>query len=50
LAKQLRSDTHAPAAQRINVVLRHIDRFHEAFGTKPGDPMWLDPADRVRIW
>ncbi len=50
LAKQLRSDTHAPAAQRINVVLRHIDRFHDAFGTKPGDPMWLDPAERVRIW
>lgn len=50
LAKQLRSDTHSPAAQRINVVLRHTDRFHEAFGTKPGDAMWLDPAERVRIW
>jgi putative endopeptidase len=50
LAKQLRSDTHSPAAQRINVVLRHTDRFHETFGTKPGDAMWLDPAERVRIW
>jgi putative endopeptidase len=50
LGKQLRSDTHAPAIQRINVVLRHTDRFHEAFGTRPGDAMWLDPAERVRIW
>jgi putative endopeptidase len=50
LAKQLRSDTHAPAVQRINVILRHTDRFHEAFGTQPGDPMWLAPAERVRIW
>lgn len=50
LAKQLRSDTHAPAKQRINVILRHTDRFHEAFGTKPGDAMWLAPAERVHIW
>ena len=44
------SDTHSPMPQRINVVLRNIDEFHEAFGTKPGDPMWLDPAQRVKIW
>jgi putative endopeptidase len=36
--------------QRINVVLRNIDAFHEAFGTKPGDGMWLAPAERVKIW
>ena len=50
LRNRLLSDTHSPMPQRINVVLRNIDEFHEAFGTKPGDPMWLDPAQRVKIW
>lgn len=50
LRNRLLSDTHSPMPQRINVVLRNIDEFHEAFGTKPGDPMWLAPADRVKIW
>ena len=50
LRNRLLSDTHSPMPQRINVVLRNIDEFHEAFGTKPGDSMWLDPAQRVKIW
>lgn len=50
LRNRLLSDTHSPMPQRINVVLRNIDAFHEAFGTKPGDGMWLAPAERVKIW
>ena len=30
--------------------LLHLDAFHQAFGTRPGDPMWRDPKDRVVIW
>ena len=30
--------------------LLHLDAFHEAFGTRPGDPMWRDPQQRVVIW
>lgn len=30
--------------------LLHLDAFHQAFGTRPGDPMWRDPAQRVVIW
>ncbi len=50
LRNRLLSDTHSPMPQRINVVLRNIDEFHETFGTKPGDPMWLPPEQRVKIW
>ena len=50
LATRLLSDTHSPAQARINVILRNIDAYHEAFGTQPGDPMYLDPKERVRIW
>jgi putative endopeptidase len=31
-------------------VVRNLDEFHEAFGVKEDDKLWLDPAERVRIW
>ena len=30
--------------------LVNTDAFFEAFDVKPGDGMWRDPSDRVRIW
>jgi putative endopeptidase len=42
-------DPHSPPEFRANIV-RNLDEFHEAFGTEPGDGLWLDPGDRVRIW
>ena len=50
LATRLLSDTHAPAKARINVIVRNLDAYYEAFPAKPGDPMYLDPKERVRIW
>lgn len=42
-------DPHSPPEFRANIV-RNLDEFHEVFGTREGDGLWLDPADRVRIW
>jgi endothelin-converting enzyme/putative endopeptidase len=42
-------DPHSPAEFRANIV-RNLDEFHETFGTRPGDGLWLEPEDRVRIW
>jgi putative endopeptidase len=42
-------DPHSPVEFRANIV-RNLDEFHEAFGTSPGDGLWLDPEQRVRIW
>jgi putative endopeptidase len=42
-------DPHSPAEHRANVV-RNIDAFHEAFGVREGDGMWLAPADRVEVF
>ncbi len=42
-------DPHSPPEFRANIV-RNLDEFHEVFATAPGDGLWLDPADRVRIW
>ena len=44
------TDPHAPGEFRCNQVPKNLDAFHEAFGTQPGDGMWLDPAERVEIW
>jgi putative endopeptidase len=42
-------DPHSPPEFRANIV-RNLDEFHATFGTQPGDGLWLDPEDRVRIW
>jgi len=43
-------DVHAIASVRAVAPLLHLDAFHKAFGTRPGDPMWRDPKQRVTIW
>ncbi len=42
-------DPHSPAEFRANIV-RNLDEFVTAFDVQPGDGLWLDPEDRVRIW
>ncbi len=50
LARQLLAvDPHSPPDLRANIV-RNLEEFHAAFGTVPGDGLWLDPQERVRIW
>ncbi len=42
-------DVHSPPEFRANIV-RNLDEFHEAFDTRAGDGLWLEPDERVRIW
>jgi putative endopeptidase len=44
------TDYHASSPLRGFAPLLHLDAFHQAFGTRPGDPMWRAPEDRVVIW
>ena len=51
MAKMLLSvDPHSPAEFRVNQIVKNVDAFHAAFGTAPGDGLWLDPQERVSIW
>ncbi|SDO55997.1 putative endopeptidase [Nakamurella panacisegetis] len=50
VARRLAVDPHSPPEFRCNQVARNLDEFYEAFGVGPADKMWLDPAERVRIW
>lgn len=43
-------DVHAIASVRAVAPLLHLDAFHQAFGTRPGDRMWREPKRRVVIW
>lgn len=44
------NDPHSPAEFRINGPVSHLPEFYDAFGVKPGDPMYRKLADRARIW
>ncbi|MBT0772108.1 peptidase M13 [Kineosporia sp. J2-2] len=48
--RRLALDPHSPEEFRCNAVVTNIDEFHTAFGLKPGDGLWLDEDQRVRIW
>jgi putative endopeptidase len=50
LIRIIKSDEHSPPQVRAVVPLMNLDAFHAAFGTKPGDRMYLAPERRVRIW
>ncbi|MBG6217711.1 putative endopeptidase [Arthrobacter sp. CAN_A6] len=49
-ARRITVDPHSPNEFRCNQVVRNLDEFHEAFATTPGDGLWLEPDQRVRIW
>ena len=49
LRQDVMTDPHAPAEYRAAEV-RNIDAWYDAFNVKPGEKLYLAPADRVRIW
>ena len=49
LRQQIVVDGHAPAPERAQTV-RNLDAWYEAYDVKPGEKLYLAPADRVRIW
>jgi putative endopeptidase len=50
LRADIAADPHSPAEFRVNGVVRNMDAWYDAFGVKPGDKLYLDPASRLRIW
>jgi putative endopeptidase len=50
LARQVMTDVHSPAKERINGPVVNIPEFYEAFDIKPGDKMYRPDSLRVKIW
>ena len=44
------TDSHARGNYRAFAPAQHEPGFYKAFGIRKGDPLWLDPKDRARIW
>jgi len=49
LRQQILGDGHAPNEYRADTV-RNLDAWYDAFGVKPGQGLYLAPADRIRVW
>ncbi|MGI8840905.1 MAG: M13-type metalloendopeptidase, partial [Caulobacteraceae bacterium] len=49
LRRQILTDGHAPAEYRADTA-RNIAAWYPAFGARPGQALYLAPADRVRMW
>jgi putative endopeptidase len=50
LVRRLAIDPHSPDEFRCNAVVANLDAFVESFEVQPGDGLWREPAERVRIW
>ena len=50
LKRLLAIDYHAPAKFRGFAPLTNMSEFHEAFGVRPGDKMFVNKEERVEIW
>jgi putative endopeptidase len=49
LRRTLLTNGHSPGMYRA-LTVRNLDAWYDAFGVRPGDALYLAPADRVRIW
>jgi len=49
IRRQVMTDAHSPEVFRVATV-RNLDAWYAAFDVKPGDKLYLAPADRMRIW
>ncbi len=49
LRQRILTDGHAPAQYRTAIV-RNLEPWYQAFDVKPGQKLYLAPADRVRVW
>jgi len=43
-------DPHSPGMYRVNGVLSNMPAFYKAFNIKPGDKMYREEKDRVKVW
>ena len=49
LRQRILSDGHAPSNYRA-ATARNLDAWYNAFDVKPGQALYLAPAERVRVW
>jgi putative endopeptidase len=49
-AQLILTDTHSTGMHRANGPIANMDGWYSAFNVKPGDKMYIAPAERIRVW
>ena len=49
MRRQVATNGHAPAPYRA-LTVRNLDAWYTAFDVKPGEALYLAPAERVKVW
>jgi len=49
LLQRVTTDPHTPGHLRPNVV-RNLDAWYTTFGVKPGQGLYLNPEERIKLW
>ncbi len=50
LMRRIKEDVHSPGIARVNGAVKNMDQFHDAFGVKDGNEMFLEKGKRARVW
>lgn len=50
LRQRITTDPHSPSEFRTNGIVRNMPEFVKTFQVKPGDNLYLQPEERVKIW
>lgn len=50
LRTQINTNSHAPGMYRAIGPPRNMDAFYEAFSIQDGDPAYVSPEERIKIW
>ncbi|TQE46057.1 M13 family metallopeptidase [Streptococcus suis] len=44
------TDEHPPAKYRVNNIVNQLEQFYIDFNVKEGDPMYVKPEERLKVW
>ena len=47
---RINTDPHSPEVARVNGPLSNMPEFYKAFNVKPGDKLYREEKDRVKVW
>ena len=50
LKQQIIAGPHSPGYYRVNGTIRNMQGWYKAYDIKPGDPLYVAPEERVKIW
>jgi putative endopeptidase len=50
MLRRTKVDPHSLGVNRVNVAIRNLEEFFNAFNIQPEMKMWRNPEDRVIIW